>query len=115
MGRWAGPAGVGRLCPAQELYSPQLHGTGVGPSHSTLIFHIDKLRPQRGPSHILPFLLIWQEKAVLAETEGHTWCLLASWWLCLGIRMPVSPPLFLISLGGPTEKIGWLYSKDKDM
>ena len=99
---------AGRFCPAP----PQLHGKGVRPAHSTLIFKVNKLRPQRGHSHILPFLLIWQEKAALIETVVH---LLAPWWLCLGVRMPVSRPLFLISLEGSKEKLSGLYSKDNEM
>ena len=99
---------AGRFCPAPL----QLHGKGVRPAHSTLIFKVNKLRPQRGHSHILPFLLIWQEKAVLIETVVH---LLAPRWLCLGVRMPVSRPLFLISLEGSKEKISGLYGKDKEM
>ena len=69
---WAGPVGGRKALPSPGAFPSPAPSTGVGPPPSALIFHVDKLRPQKGPSHILPFLLIWQEKAVLVETEGHT-------------------------------------------
>lgn len=64
---------------------------------------------------ILPWFLIWQKEDELVELEGHTQCLLASCGLCLRVRMPASPPLFLISLEGPKEKVSRLYSRDRGM
>ena len=92
------PHGGGKALPTPRS-SPTPAPPHMGrPAHRALTSHVDRLRPQRSPSHILPLHLASESSSV--GDRGPHQRLLTSWWLCLGIRMPVSPPLFLIPLEG---------------